>query len=296
MRAPARLRRLLEWNNVRYTPLAHWLLNASVGLDAYIWLGVRRWRAQHLGNAGRWVDSAADAEALIALATLGFDHPDWPQAHVHDDAAAASLDARALGHPLLAPGRMVRNDLRLEGPGAVAVVSGSNMAGKTTYLRAAGLDTLLAQAGGPVCATSLYLRRCRVRTSVRIEDDLGSGVSLFMAEAMRLRTIVGEAEAARGEGAPPVLFLLDEILHGTNARDRREATRLVLRRLAAAGASGVVTTHDPSIAREGDRQLHFRETIAPDDAGFRMDFDYTAREGPATSANALAVLRMLGLE
>lgn len=294
--ALARLQRLLEWNNVRYTPLAHWLMNASVGLDVYIWRGTRAWRARHGGAAARWVDTAADAEALVALATLGFDHPAWTIADVHDDAASAPLDSTALGHPLLRRDLAVRNDLQLAQPGSVAVVSGSNMAGKTTYLRAAGLNTLLAQAGAPVCATTFRVRRCRVRTSVQIEDDLGSGISLFMAEAMRLRAIVGDAEAARGGAEPPVLFLLDEILHGTNAHDRREATRLVLRRLVAAGASGLVTTHDPSIAGPSDRQLHFRETLVPDGAGIRMEFDYIAREGPATTANALEVLRMLGLE
>ncbi|MBA3890566.1 MAG: hypothetical protein H0X64_08540 [Gemmatimonadaceae bacterium] len=293
--ALADLRRLLDWNNIRYTPLAHWLLNASVGLDVYIWRGVRRWRARHLGHAAQWLDSSADAEALAALATLGFDHPRWCLATVHEADDASPLDARALGHPLLAPERLVANDLRLDGRGAVSVVSGSNMAGKTTYLRAAGLNTLLAQAGGPACAGSTQVRRCRVRTSVRIEDDLGGGVSLFMAEAMRLRAIVAEAEES-GANQAPVLFLLDEILHGTNAHDRREATRLVLRRLTAAGASGLVTTHDPAIAAAGDRELHFRETISAGGGEFRMDFDYTARDGPATTANALAVLRMLGLD
>lgn len=288
--ALARLRRLLDWNNIRHTPLAHWSINAAVGLDVYVWRGIRAWRAEHRAHAARWITDIADAEALVALATLGFDNPSWAAATVHEDDAAAPLDARSLGHPLIVPGKVVRNDLLLAERGAVTVVSGSNMAGKTTYLRAAGLNTLLAQAGGPVCAERMLVRRCRVRTSVRIEDDLAGGVSLFMAEAMRLRAIVGESEAGG-----PVLFLLDEILHGTNAHDRREATRLVLRRLSAAGASGLVTTHDPTIAGAESRQLHFREHIFPEGEAFRMEFDYTVREGPATTANALAVMKMLGL-
>jgi DNA mismatch repair ATPase MutS len=184
------------------------------------------------------------------------------------------------------------------------VVSGSNMAGKTTFLRAAGLSALLAQAGGPVPAQELSIRRCRVRTSVRIEDDPAHGVSLFLAEAQRLQAIVRQAE---DPSRPPVFFLLDEILHGTNAEDRREAIRLVLRRLAATPAFGLVTTHDPEIARgvrsgadggAGDsdaRQLHFRETVTAEGGSVRMHFDYLARLGPATSRNALTILRTLGL-
>ena len=137
------------------------------------------------------------------------------------------------------------------------------------------------------------MRRCRVRTSVRIQDDLAAGVSLFLAEATRLRDIVGHAR----EGQPPVLFLLDEILHGTNAADRRTATQLVLGHLSHAGAFGLVTTHDPSIAPEGGaaRQVHFGEGLAGDRERLGLTFDYRVREGPATAANAMAILRSLGL-
>jgi hypothetical protein len=288
------LRRLLDWNNTRYSPMGLWMLNAVAGLDAHLWRGIVRWRARHGASAAGWIDAAAVVEAQVALATLGFEHPDWAMPVVHDDLERPPLRATALGHPLIESARCVRNDLVLARGGDLLVVSGSNMSGKTTYLRAAGLNALLAQAGGPVCAASFELRRCRVRTSVRVEDDLASGVSLFYAEARRLRDIVA---AAREQDRPPVLFLLDEILHGTNAADRRRATQVVLSHLVRAGAFGMVTTHDPLIAPDAEanvRQVHFSEALsADDDAG--LEFDYRIREGPATSANALAILRALGL-
>jgi len=189
----------------------------------------------------------------------------------------------------------VGNDVELRTAGDVLIVSGSNMSGKTTYLRAIGVNVLLANLGGPVAAESMSLRRARVRTSVRVSDDLSGGVSLFLAEVRRLRDIVADAEAP---GQPPVLFLLDEILHGTNTVDRRLTTRDVLARLSAARAIGVVTTHDPEIAHGWDdahgadagdarvRQIHFSDTLVHAEHGPIMTFDYRAQPGPATTSNA----------
>jgi len=151
------------------------------------------------------------------------------------------------------------------------------------------VNVLLAGAGGPVAADAMSVRRVRVRTSVRVSDDLAGGVSLFLAEVRRLRDIVADAEAP---DRPPVLFLLDEILHGTNTVDRRLTTRDVLARLSAARAVGIVTTHDPEIAVGWGgadarvRQLHFRDTLARGEGGLTMTFDYRAQPGPATTSNA----------
>jgi hypothetical protein len=289
--------RLLEWNEVRRSPMGHWALNAVVALDAQLLAALARWRRAHGGRAPAWLDDAADAEALLALGTLAFEHPAWTLPAVHDD-AGAPLEARSLAHALLAPSAAVASDATLRAPGDVVVVSGPNMAGKTTYLRAVGLAALLAQAGGAVPAASLRLRRCRVRTSVRVEDDLARGVSLFLAEVTRLRDVVRDAEAP---GGPPVLYLFDEVLHGTNAADRRVATRTVLAALRRAGASGVVTTHDPTIAAPdgvgpAPQEAHFDGRVTRGaDGAVTLGFDYVARPGPATHANALALLEMLGL-
>jgi hypothetical protein len=305
-----RLARLLAWAEVRYSPLAHWALNATVALDAGLVVRLERWRRTAGAHAAGWLDALADAEAMIALATLAHEHPAWAFATLDDGDApdashapdATTLDARALGHPLLPEGTRVGNDVRLGGAGSVLVVSGSNMAGKTTLLRAVGANVLLAQAGGPVCAAALRWRRVRVRTSVQVHDALEAGVSLFLAELRRLRGIVDDAAAPPADGAAPapVLYLLDEVLHGTNSQDRRAATRAVLARLAAHGAVGVVTTHDLELADEpalapATVHRHFRERYVTGPDGPRMTFDYVARDGRAPTANALALLEALGL-
>jgi DNA mismatch repair ATPase MutS len=200
---------------------------------------------------------------------------------------------------LIAKGVRVANPVVIESPGSAIVISGSNMSGKTTYLRAVGLNALLAFAGGAVCAKEFSIRRSRVRTTVRVEDDLGAGVSLFLAEVSRIAAVV---EDAGKSNEPPVLFLLDEILHGTNAADRREATQLVLRRLLGSDAWGIITTHDPQIAAVHDQvhearvtAVHFTDAVEAREGGVAMTFDYVLRPGPATTTNALRILEKLGL-
>jgi hypothetical protein len=296
------LERLLRWDEARFSPMLHAVLNAAVGYDAHLARALARWRADRASRLPAWLDALAEAQALAALGTLAYENPTWRLPVVHERAAAPFLRARACGHPLLAPGRMTPNDARLGGAGTLLVVSGSNMSGKTTHLRALGLNALLAYAGGPACARRLLVRRARVRTSVRVDDDLAAGMSLFYAEVARLRDVV---RAAEEPSAPPVLYLLDEILHGTNAADRHAATCIVLRRLMQAGAAGAVTTHDPAVAddvraadgaRGNVEEAHFTEELQRGPAGIEMRFDYVLRPGPATGRNALAILAMMGLD
>jgi hypothetical protein len=293
--ALSRLSRLFEWNAVHHSPMLHAAVNAAVAFDAHLATAIDAWHAEAAKRVPPWVDLVGEAEALTALATLAHENPGWIMPRVHDD-EAPFVSATACGHPLIEGGIRVTNPVSLEAPGSAIVISGSNMSGKTTYLRAIGLNALLAMAGGPACAAELTIRRSRVRTTVRVEDDLGAGVSLFLAEVSRLRDVVADA------GAPhevPVLFLLDEILHGTNAEDRRQATRLVLARLLAAGASGIITTHDPRIAQTTEvpvAQAHFTDAVTSNDGQVTMTFDYTLRPGPATTTNALRILEALGLD
>lgn len=297
-----RLARLLAWAEVRYSPMLHYALDAFLLWDAHLVVRLERWRRTSGAAVRGWLDAVGDAEALTALATLAHDNPAWVFPTLDDDSsnvAAPTLDADDLGHPLLRPATRVGNPVRLGGAGSLLVISGSNMAGKTTLLRAIGLDVLLAQAGGPACARAMRWRRVRVRTSVRVQDALSEGVSLFLAELRRLREIVDAAGEPAADA--PVLYLLDEVLHGTNSRDRQSATRAVLARLHASGAIGVVTTHDldladvPALAPDTEH-LHFREQYTTDAAGPRMTFDFRARPGRATGANALALLAALGLD
>jgi DNA mismatch repair ATPase MutS len=210
----------------------------------------------------------------------------------------ALLEAAALGHPLIAETTRVANDVTLGPPGTFMLVTGSNMSGKSTLLRAIGMNVVLAQAGGPVCAKSMSLTPVDIWTSIRIDDSLEAGVSLFMAELRRLKRIV---DAARDPGRPrPLLYLLDEILHGTNTAERRIAARRVLTYLLEAGAIGAVTSHDLTLAEDPSletaaQRVHFTERFERTDTGMSMSFDYTLRPGLATSANALKLLAMIGL-
>lgn len=201
------------------------------------------------------------------------------------------VEATALGHPLLdAP---VPNDVSLPGPRHALLITGSNMSGKTTLMRAVGANVVLALAGAPVNARSFRLSPLQTLTSMRVKDSLERGVSYFYAEVQRIKAVLDAAQAARGQA----LFLLDEILLGTNTRERQIASREVLRLLLGTGAIGAVTTHDLSLAVLADEpgahvvNVHFRDHL---EAG-KMVFDYRLRQGVVDTTNALRVLRLAGV-
>jgi len=282
--------------NLFYASLAPVLL-----LDVHLGVALDRWRRAHGAAVRDWVDAAGEWEAVSALAVLTHDHPDWTFPAEHPQ-TGDRLVARALGHPLLPPERCVRNDVEVGPPGTFLLVTGSNMSGKSTLLRAIGLNAVLAAAGGPVCAAAFSAPPVRVWTSMRIDDSLAEGVSLFMAELLRIRSVVDAALAADPEGRP-VLYLLDEMLHGTNTAERRVAARGIIRHLLGAGAIGAVSTHDLTLAEsralhEAASPVHFREEIAsgrgPDERA-RITFDYRLRPGIATTRNALKLLEAVGL-
>ncbi len=289
------LRRLLDLADVRRSPLFHVPLALVLHWDVHVLAALERWRERCGRRARGWLDAVGEAEALASLAALAADHPDWSMPALDRDARI--LRGRALGHPLLAPSVCVRNDVELGPSGSFLLVTGSNMSGKSTLLRAVGLNAVLAQTGAPVCAESLRTPPLRVVTSMRVDDSLADGVSLFMAELQRLKTVV---DAARSPGGafPRTLYLLDEILQGTNSAERRVAARTVLRHLLETGAVGAATTHDLSLAAADDLvaravAVHFRESVDGDGQG--LSFDYRLRSGIATSTNALKLLEMAGL-
>ena len=320
------LRRLLDMAQVRESPLFHLPLAVVLLWDVHVLAALERWKTRSGTRVRDWLDAAGEAEALAALAALAADHPDWTFPTI--DTAADIVHARALGHPLLAPDVCVRNDVKIGPASSFLFVTGSNMSGKSTLLKAVGLNAALAQAGGPVCADSLTMPPLRVVTSMRVEDSLEDGVSFFMAGLRRLKQVVDAAESAiappgvsghgagdgranptrsaiappapgRDQGAPRrTLYLLDEILQGTNSAERRIAARTVLRMLLASGAIGAVTTHDLTLADAEDLvaraiPVHFTESVGQGDGG--LTFDYRLRDGIATSTNALKLLELVGL-
>lgn len=295
--ASARLRglaRLLDTaqsrRNVFYAPLAFLLL-----ADLHLARALDGWRARSGREVRAWLEALGTWEALSALAAVAHDHPDW----VFPEASAEPvLEGEAVGHPLLPPEACVPNDVTVGPPGRFLLVTGSNMSGKSTLLRALGANAVLAAAGAPVCARRMSLPEVRVRTSMRIDDSLAQGVSLFMAELLRIRGIVEDADADRDE--PPVLYLLDEILHGTNTAERRVAARAVIRHMLERRAIGAVSTHDLTLAAAPDLEaaavpVHFRETVGREEGRTRLTFDYALRPGLATTRNALKLLEAVGL-
>jgi len=264
-------------------PLLLWDLHGALALV--------RWRRRVGGHVRGWLQAIGELEALASLAAFAFEHPGfaWPE-----PVGQPMLEARSLGHPLIAADRRVGNDVRLPSGGRAVVVTGSNMSGKSTLLRAIGVNIVLARAGAPVCARGMSFGPMRVATSMRIEDSLSRGVSHFYAELQRLKQIV---DWARESGGGPVLFLLDEILQGTNSRERVAGARGIVRELLSTGALGVVSTHDlgiTALAEElSDRveNVHFEEQVS----GTTMTFDYVLRPGVVQSSNALRLMRAMGL-
>jgi hypothetical protein len=289
------LRAIMHVADVRLSSM-HFLIQLATLWDFHALARLERWQRRHGTSVRAWLQATAQVEALAALATLAHDHPDWRFAEVQAASSEACFSAEGLGHPLIADELRVHNDVTVGPPGTFLLITGSNMSGKSTLLRAIGVNAVLAQAGAPCCAQRLRLTPLAVRTSIVVQDSLARGVSHFMAELERLKQVVDAADTAAG-GPFPVLYLLDEILHGTNTAERRIAARRVIRHLLEVGAIGGVTTHDLELVdddavRGHARLVHFQELFGDDR---RLSFDYRLRPGLATSTNALKLMRYVGL-
>ncbi len=288
-----RLSRVLGFGALRTSAaLLHFPIQTATLWDFHVYFALDRWRRVAGGHARGWLAALADLDALAALAAPRRDHPDWADGQLN---SLAVMSARGLGHPLLPESRRVVNDVAVGPPGTLLLVTGSNMSGKSTLLRSIGLNIVLAQAGGPVCAASFRMPPIDLQTSIRIQDSLELGLSYFMAALARLKGVVDAAERPRDGRV--LCYLLDEILQGTNSVERGIAVRGVARHLLAAHAIGVMTTHDLNLAGEeplqsSARLVHFTELIDPDGS---MRFDYRLRDGLATSRNALRLMKMIGI-
>lgn len=254
---------------------------------------IEAWRRENGQRLRPWLEALGTIEALGSLASFAYERPQDVFPELREE-PAVRVEVEGLGHPLLPESACVRNDLAIGRTRRLLVVSGSNMAGKSTLLRALGVNVVLALAGAPVCARRFVLSPVRVGASVQLRDSLLAGQSRFYAEIKRLRTIFALAEDPSGA---PVLFLLDEILHGTNAQERRVGAEQVVRALLERGAAGLVTTHDLALATMVDlisppgENVHFADQVE----GGTLSFDYQLRSGVATQGNALTLMRALGL-
>jgi membrane protein implicated in regulation of membrane protease activity len=286
----------LDLSDVRHSSYLHLPLAAIFLWDFHVLLLLEKWQRDAGAQARRWLAALGRFEALAALASLKFEQPEWCFPVV--DPAAGRFAAEGLGHPLIADGQRVSNDVEVGPAGTFLLVTGSNMSGKSTLLRSIGVNAVLAQAGGPVAATALRMPPVTLATSILVEDSLADGVSFFMAELQRIQKVVAAADRAHGEGRV-LLYLLDEVLRGTNSFERQVAVRRVVLHLLRRGAIGAVSTHDLQLAEVEELKsvcvpVHFRETIHPG-GDPPMTFDYVMRPGVATTVNALKLMELVGL-
>jgi hypothetical protein len=282
-----RLVERLDWGrNMFFAPLAAVLLWRE-----QLAMAIESWRGAAGPAIRNWIAAVGEFEALLALSGYSFEHPADPfPAFVERD---GWFEAAGLGHPLMSEAQCVRNDVRLGDELRLLVVSGSNMSGKSTLLRSVGLNTVLAWAGAPVRAASMTVSPLAVGASIRVVDSLQDGRSRFYAEITRLREIVSLTS-----GKQTVLFLIDELLSGTNSHDRFIGAQAVVRGLVNRGAIGIITTHDLALAHIAEdfdgraANVHFADTIE----NGALHFDYHLREGVVQKSNALELMRSVGLE
>ena len=286
-------------NGFAFVP--YMILNFLVFWDAHALHFLEKWKSKHGENARLWFNDLGEWEAICALAKLAGDHPEWtfPEIAATKSADAAILSGTKVGHPLLNRSR-VCNDVQIGPPGTVLLVTGSNMSGKSTLLRSVGANVVLGQMGSVVCADKLVHPPLHIETSMRIDDSLADGVSFFMAELKRLKQVVDTARDHDGDNPRRMLFLLDEILQGTNSRERQIAVSRVVRKLIDENAIGAISTHDLDLATTDEltracQTVHFSEQFHEVDGKKQMTFDYVMKSGIAETTNALKLLEMVGL-
>ncbi|MEM1326332.1 MAG: hypothetical protein AAGI23_10280 [Bacteroidota bacterium] len=284
-----RLSYLISQLNVRYNPFA-FILNIT-GLWDLQWVyRLEKWKVKNRELLPKWFEALANFEALASLANLHYNQPEWIFPTFHEQPL---LDAKNLGHPLISSDVRVPNDFSSPTQGHIKLITGSNMAGKSTFLRTVGINIVLANIGAPVCATAMQLPLLNVYTSMRTQDALHESTSSFYAELKRLKFIIEAVN--RGE---PIYFLLDEILKGTNSRDRHTGSKALIRQLIAAAGGGIIATHDLELgileAQYDGAVENLRIEVTIKDG--QLDFDYKLKKGVSESFNATILMQQMGIE
>ncbi|MBN1657532.1 MAG: hypothetical protein JXA93_03975 [Anaerolineae bacterium] len=291
----ARIGRVVIAVGLRSNPLLAFLLNAAVPWDFYFAYLLSQHKSEVAGHAPGWIDAWFDLEALSSLANLAWLNPHYTLPRFLPVASTPGpvFSATGLGHPLLPTAKKVCNDFTVPTLGEVGVITGSNMAGKTVFIKTVGVNLALAQAGGPVDAHRLETMPFRLFASMGIADSVTDGISFFYAEVRRLKALL---VALHDEEALPLYYFIDEILRGTNNRERRIGSRAYVRALAGARGLGLIATHDLALAALADEvsqvhNYHLRDQVTGD----RMVFDYLLRPGPSPTTNALRIMEIEGL-
>ncbi|KYP13549.1 MutS family DNA mismatch repair protein [Flavihumibacter sp. CACIAM 22H1] len=285
------LRKILDRFDYRLNPLVYIPLNTFLLWDLQQVWALENWKTIHQSAIRQWFSTIAELEALNSIGRFSFNHPGYVFPEL--STAAGSFSALALGHPLIPAANCVTNDFTTSGRPAIALITGSNMAGKSTFLRSIGINQVLAMAGAPVAARQLTVSNMRIMSSMRIADNLEENTSTFYAELSKLKSIIEAVNA--GE---PVLLLLDEILRGTNSQDRQTGSRALIRQLIQQKATGLLATHDLALtalqaeAPTAITNYHFDVAVENEE----LYFDYKLKKGICTSMNASILMKKIGIE
>lgn len=285
-----RLKNILDRLDLRLNWLVHLPLNFLIFWDWQQYKKLQQCRTHIKGNLSVWINTLAEAEVLSSFANLSFNHPEWCFPEIADQ--HFTFSAVSMGHPLIPENKRVDNNAGLKGTGKIMLVTGSNMAGKSTFLRTVGVNIVLAMAGAPVCAKEMEISRVSVLSSMRIADNLEENISTFYAELKKLETIIQRVRANE-----KVLLLLDEILRGTNSNDRHAGSRALIHQLLTEQAVSIVATHDLALTNMEEEyngqvlNYHFDVQVC----GEELFFDYKLKPGICTSMNASLLMRKIGI-
>lgn len=290
--AIATLKSILDKFDLHLNPMVYIPLNTLLLWDLQLVFQLEKWRTRQKANASHWFSSLGEMEAVCSIANLHFNHPGWTFP-VLDTDNRATIHASQLGHPLIAAEKRINNSFSTTGGGQLALITGSNMAGKSTFLRSIGVNIVLAMTGAPVCAESMTVSPIRIISSMRVADNLEESTSTFYAELKKLKAIIDAVNQQEN-----VYVLLDEILRGTNSLDRHTGSGALIRQLIQHQASGMLATHDVELAQmqkdfpANIHNYHFDVQVA----GEELYFDYKLKEGICQSLNASILMKKIGIE
>ncbi|MEO6219603.1 MAG: hypothetical protein ABIO81_04185 [Ginsengibacter sp.] len=285
------IKKILDKLDLRYNLVISAPLNILLLWNLQQVLDLEEWKEGHQKNINNWFETLGEAEALSSFATLYFNEPGWIFPSIVQ--GYFFIEGKEIGHPLLLKNKRVNNDIELTHEGALMLVTGSNMAGKSTYLRSIGINVVLTMAGAPVCAKTFKASHVQIISSMRITDNLEESTSTFYAELKKLKTIIEKVN--NGE---KVFILLDEILRGTNSLDRHTGSVALMKQLIKYNAAAIIATHDLELAKLKDSfpeniiNYHFDVQVSNDE----LFFDYRLKPGVCTSLNASILMKKIGIE
>ncbi|HEV7782144.1 MAG TPA: hypothetical protein VGO58_12810 [Chitinophagaceae bacterium] len=286
-----KLKKILDLLDIRLNPLVFLPLNAFLFWDLQQVFALEKWKTGNKEDVSNWFNEVGEMEALSSLATLSFNHPGWCFPVITGDKAV--VDGEKIGHPLIPAEKLVYNSFSTGGLSTMNIVTGSNMAGKSTFLRSIGVNLVLAMTGAPVCASAFRVSHMKVMSSMRVSDNLEESTSTFYAELKKLKEVIEAVYAGQD-----VFLLLDEILRGTNSADRHTGSEALIKQLIQHNAAGMIATHDLALAKLADafpaqiHNYHFDVQVADDE----LYFDYQLKRGVCTSMNASILMKKIGIE